>query len=168
MNKKNFTQSYTSSSLQTASPAQITLMLFDGALRFMNAAEQGFAIQTLREKNEAVHNNIVKAQNILAELQSALDMEKGGEFSKTMFNLYDYMLSQLQAANIKKNAAPMKIVQRLLKDIRDAWDAMLQKISKEAAATEAANKEAATHDGSSSDDSGDDAGQAGGSLNASA
>jgi|GEM_PF-194385 flagellar protein FliS len=173
MNKNRFTQSYTGSSLNTASPAQITLMLFDGALRFMNAAEQGFALQSTQQRMETVHNSIVKAQNIVAELQSALDMEKGGEFSKTMFNLYDYMLKQLQDANIQKDPTPMKIVQKLLKEIRDAWDEMLQKNSAEAA--EAANKEAASHENGAaekntedSSDSEDSQNKIGGSLNTSA
>jgi len=125
--QKAFASTYKSASVQTASPGQLVLMLYDGALRFMTQAQEGFVIQNTRERNEAINNNLIKAQNILAELQSSLDMKVEGEFPKTMFRLYDFMIRQLQSANIRKEAEPIKVVYGMLKDIRDAWEEMLKK-----------------------------------------
>lgn len=124
-------KSYKSSSVHTANPGQLVLMLFDGALKFMSLAEQGLQSTDLRVRNEQANNNLIKAQNILAELQSSLDMKVPGDFAKTMFGLYDFMIRQLQQANIKKTAEPIKTVYRMLKDVRDAWEEMLKKMAKE-------------------------------------
>jgi flagellar protein FliS len=166
MNRNQQANSYKNSAIKTASPGQIILMLYDGALKFMQQAEDGFAMENLRERNETINNHLIKAQNVLAELQSSLDMKTGGKFSETMSNIYDFMIRQLQDANLNKNAAPIKIVRKLLKEIRDAWEEMLKKNSSEAAATAKANKEAATESGSSAAMDGDS--KIGGGLNASA
>ena len=142
-----FSKSYQKSSVHTASPGQLVLMLYDGALKFMTMAENGLELKNPRERNETVNNNLIKAQNILAELQSSLDMKVQGDFPKTMFQLYDFMLRQLQQANIEKKKEPITVVYKMLKDIRDAWDEMLKKTAKEnaesaaAAATETEEKD---------------------------
>jgi flagellar secretion chaperone FliS len=123
----NLAKSYKSSAVLNASPGQLILMLYDGALKFLAIAEHGLTLDNPRERIETVNNNLIKAQNILAELQSSLDMKVEGEFPKTMFRLYDFMIRQLQQANIKKEAAPIKVVAGMLKDVRDAWEEMLRK-----------------------------------------
>lgn len=120
-------KSYKSVAVTTATPGQLVLMLFDGALRFMAAAENGFNLEDFSRRNETIHNNIVKSQNILRELQCSLDMNVGGEFPQRMFALYDFMIAQLHEANMKKEPAPIATVARLLGDIRDAWAEMLEK-----------------------------------------
>ena len=134
---RELAKSYKNSSVNTASPGQLVLMLYDGALKFLSLAEQGLSSTDPRIKNEVVNNNLIKAQNILAELQSSLDMKVPGDFSKTMFGLYDFMIRQLQQANIKKVAEPIETVSKMLKDIRDAWEEMLKKVSQESAAATA-------------------------------
>ncbi len=153
----NFAKSYKSSSVNTATPGQLVLMLYDGALKFLALAEQGLQDENPRQRNEAVNNNLIKAQNILAELQSSLDMKVPGDFAKTMFGLYDFMIRQLQQANIKKTAEPIQTVYKMLKDIRDAWEEMLKKVSQESAAVTVTNKA-----------DGDAHGKVGNGLNASA
>jgi len=120
-------KSYKSVAVTTATPGQLVLMLFDGALRFMAAAENGFSLEDFMQRNETIHNNIVKTQNILRELQCSLDMSVGGDFAQRMFALYEFMISQLQEANLKKESTPISTVSRLLGDIRDAWAEMLEK-----------------------------------------
>jgi flagellar protein FliS len=102
-------------------------MLFDGALRFLTRAEHGFQIDSLARRNEEIHNNIVRAQSILRELQAALDMEVDGDFPKQMYALYEFMISQLLEANVKKEVGPLKSVYPLLLDLRSAWEEMLRK-----------------------------------------
>lgn len=116
---------YQAIAVNTASPGQLILMLFDGALRFMTAAVAAFGETDRSKQAEGIHNNLVRAQNILRELQSSLDQEKGGEFSKRMRPLYEFMIGQLNEANLNKNVKPIEIVEKLLGQIRDAWAQML-------------------------------------------
>ena len=101
-------------------------MLFDGALRFMSAAAQGFEQSDFLQRNLTIHNNLVKAQAIITELQGSLDMERGGDFAQTMNRLYDYMHAQLQNANLKKDPQPISVAEEIMSEIRDAWAAMLE------------------------------------------
>lgn len=126
MQLTQFARSYKSVAVTTATPGQLVLMLFDGAIRFLATAAHGFQLEGIATRNEQIHNNLVKAQKILRELQCSLDLKTGGEFAKTMFALYDFMLDQLQRANLAKDAAPIGTVERMLGEIRDAWAQMLQ------------------------------------------
>ncbi|HCJ12066.1 MAG: flagellar export chaperone FliS [Verrucomicrobia bacterium GWF2_51_19] len=130
MNYKSAGKSYKTVSVETASPGKIILMLFDGALKFMDIAKKGFTMQDVRARNEMIHNNIVKTQAIISELQSSLDMKVGGEFPKTMYELYTFMYKCLQEANVKKQKKPIEDVYKLLTEIRDAWAEMLAKAEK--------------------------------------
>lgn len=134
MNPRNYAASYKAVSVETSSPGQLVLMLYDGALRFLGAARQGFASGSDRERNETVNNGCIRAQNILAELQACLDMKVEGDFAKTMYSLYDYMLTRLQEANLQKTEEPIVEVEGLLTQIRDAWAEMLQQQKGEASA----------------------------------
>jgi len=118
--------SYRSVSVDTASPGKLVLMLFDGALRFLNTAEDGFRQTDPRVRQETIHNNIIKTQNIVLELQRCLNVRDGGEFAVNMFRLYDFMLARLIDANTKKDPEGVRTVIQLLGEIRGAWDEMLQ------------------------------------------
>ena len=116
---------YQAIAIETASPGQLILMLFDGALRFMAAAVAAFEETERTKRIESIHNNLSRAQSILRELQTSLDQEKGGEFSQRMHPLYEFMIEQLNDANLKKDVKPVQIVESLLRQIRDAWAQML-------------------------------------------
>jgi len=116
---------YREAAARSSSPGQLVLMLLDGALKFMDTAVQGFDESNFARRNELVHNNVVKSQAILSELQASLNLEAGGEFGGTMFKLYDYMLEQLRMANLKKVVEPIRVVIQLLGEIREAWSQML-------------------------------------------
>ncbi len=100
-------------------------MLFDGALRFMAAAEIGFQEENFARRNEQIHNNIQRTQAIITELQATLNMEKGGEFSENLYRLYDFMQDQLNQANREKSLDKIKVVAGFVQDIREAWAQML-------------------------------------------
>ena len=125
--------SYQSVAIATASPGKLILMLLDGAVRFLHAAEDGFKVTGLRQRQEAVHNNLLRAQNIVSELQRCLNLREGGDFAVNMFRLYDFMNTRLMEANARKDPKNIRIVIRLLGDLRDAWDQMLREQSNEAA-----------------------------------
>jgi flagellar protein FliS len=128
---KQLAGSYGATAVSTASPGVLVLMLFDGALRFISRAEYGFGLESLARRNEEIHNNVVKAQLILRELQASLDLEVEGELPQQMYALYDFMISQLLAANVRKDVEPLRAIQPMLVDLRDAWDEMLRKQKKQ-------------------------------------
>lgn len=112
-----YLKQYKQTQIETAPKEEILLMLYDGAVRFLHKAKEGFA-----EKNiEKQHNNIVKVQNIITEFESTLDMEAGGEFAKNLFNLYEFMSAQLLIANVKKNEQALDIVIKHMTSLRDTW-----------------------------------------------
>jgi len=118
-------QSYRQVATKTATPGQLVLMLFDGALRFLDKALIGFDLDDPLDSNLAINNNILKAQEILRELNMSLNMEQGGEFAATMRRLYNYYDLQLSQSNLQKDPAGVQLVIRLLSVIRGAWAEML-------------------------------------------
>lgn len=114
-------QSYQNNSVNTASGPQLTLMLYNGCIRFIN---QG--IKAL-EKNdyELKNKQLQKAQDIIRELMITLDPEV--EISKQMMSLYDYILHLLQEGNIKNNIEQIEEALGLITEFRDTWkEAMKQ------------------------------------------
>ncbi len=121
-----YANAYRTVSVETASPAKIVLMLFDGAIGFLNRALNGFEQETLITRNEIINNNLVKTQRILNELRASLDVDAGGELALTLHRLYDYMEEQLRQANFKKDRAPILVTQELLGELREGWSGMMQ------------------------------------------
>ena len=112
---------------QTATPGQLVLMLYDGAIRFLEQAKAGFTKDDPLEHNRTINNNIIKAQAIINELNSCLDMNQGGECAITFRRLYDYMDRRLQESNLSKKEDGILETIRRLGVLRDAWAEMLQK-----------------------------------------
>lgn len=125
-NTNKFLKAYQKASTETASPGQVILMLYNGALKFLNSVLTAFEESTQSHLPiELVNNNIFKTQQIIAELKGALDLSVEGALPKALYDLYGYMEIELSKANIKKDPAPIKIVYRQLKELRDAWEQML-------------------------------------------
>ena len=121
-----YAQAYRTASVETASPAKIVLMLFDGAVGYLNRALSGFEQPELTVRNETISNNLVKTQRILNELRASLNLEAGGELARTLHRLYDYMDDQLRQANFKKDRAPILLTQELIGKLRTGWAEMMQ------------------------------------------
>lgn len=121
-----YARTYRSNAILTASPGQLVLMLYDGALKALNLAKEGFAASADDPKRIAtINTQLLKAQAILTELQNGLNLEAGGEFARTMHRLYDYHNRRLLEANIRKQVEPVVEVERLVRELRDAWAQML-------------------------------------------
>ena len=118
-------QSYRQVATKTATPGQLVLMLFDGALRYLDKALVGFDLDDPLDSNLAINNNLLKAQEIIRELNMSLNLEQGGEFATTMRRLYNYYDLQLSQSNLQKDPAGIQLVIRLLSVIRGAWAEML-------------------------------------------
>ena len=121
-----YVKTYRSNAVLTASPGQLVLMLFDGALKSMALAKEAFdRPEADGRRIEIINHQLQKAQNILQELQNGLNMEAGGEFAKTLDRLYDYHIRRLFEANLRKDVAPVIEVEGLVGSLRDAWSEML-------------------------------------------
>ncbi len=126
MNRVNPLRSYQQVSTQTAAPGQLVLMLFDGAIRFLERARSGFQYDDPLLFNKTINDNIIRAQEIICELNSSLNMQAGGEFAINMRRLYEYMDLRLMTSNMKKEESGIVEVIGYLTTLRDAWDQMLR------------------------------------------
>lgn len=123
-----YARAYQAQSVLTASPGQLVLMLYDGALKFLALAKDGFSQPESNPRRfEQINVNLQKAQNIIAELQATLNRDAGGDLAVTLDRLYDYYARRLFEANVKKRVEPLVEVERFLKELRDAWAEMLKK-----------------------------------------
>ena len=120
-----YARTYRANAILTASPGQLVLMLYDGALKAMHIAREAFTDSDEVKRIEIINTQLLKAQAILAELQNGLNMEAGGEFAQTMYRLYDYHNRRLSEANIRKQVEPIVEVEKLVRELRDAWAEML-------------------------------------------
>lgn len=121
-----YARTYRVNSVLTASPGQLVLMLYDGALKALDLAREGFNTPADDPRRiELINRHLLKAQAILGELQDGLNLEAGGEFARTMHRLYDYHNRRLFEANLRKQVEPVIEVERLVRELRDAWAQML-------------------------------------------
>ncbi|WEK53895.1 MAG: flagellar export chaperone FliS [Candidatus Cohnella colombiensis] len=116
-------QKYQLSSIQTASPAKLLLMLYDGAIRFVKQAIVGIETKDWQMTNE----NLIKAQRIVNEFIASLNHDY--EISKQLLEIYDYMVRSLIEANMKKNKEKAEEVLNHLTELREAWYEASKKIA---------------------------------------
>lgn len=119
-------KSYRQVATQTASPGQLVLLLYNGIIRFLDQAKLGFGYDDPKEFNEAINNNIQRAQAIVNEMNQALNMSEGGEFAQRLRGLYDYFDRRLHESNMHKTQDGMDEVLKHVTILRDAWAEMLQ------------------------------------------
>lgn len=112
-------QAYQTNSTLTASPGKLTLMLYEGAIKFCNQAKQAIENKDISQANIT----LIKAQNIVSELRETLDMKM--EISKDLYNLYTFIYDLLVDANIKKSIEPIETAADLLREFRDTWEKIL-------------------------------------------
>lgn len=121
-----YARTYRATAVLTASPGQLVLMLYDGALKALAIARDAFAHSAEDPSRiQVINEQLLKAQAIINELQAGLNMEVGGEFARTMHRLYDYHNRRLLEANLRKQVEPVIEVERLVRELREAWAQML-------------------------------------------
>jgi flagellar protein FliS len=125
MNRALIGKSYMQVATKTASPGQLVLMLYDGAIRYLEGALRGFALDDPADCNSTINDNIQRAQAILDELSAALNMGAGGEFAEKLRGLYNYMDRRLFESNLRKESEGIEDVIGRLSTLRDAWRDML-------------------------------------------
>jgi flagellar protein FliS len=118
---------YRQTEVQSRTPLELVVMMYDGALRFMAQARDAIERKDIHARQKAVS----RALTIISELQSTLDMEKGGIISEKLDSLYVYINGRLIDASSKQDARPIEEATRLLTTLRDSW----AEIARETAAT---------------------------------
>ncbi|MCM1231527.1 MAG: flagellar export chaperone FliS [Butyrivibrio sp.] len=111
---------YNNSRILTASPAELTLMLYEGAIKFCN-----IAIIAVEQKDiEKAHNNIIKTERIIDYFRQTLDMKY--PVAQDFERVYTYLAQRLTQANIKKDKEILEEVNQHLRDMRDTWKQVME------------------------------------------
>ncbi|HWO77285.1 MAG TPA: flagellar export chaperone FliS [Bacillus sp. (in: firmicutes)] len=120
MAMKNPYKAYQDNSVNTATPGELTLMLYNGCIKFIRLAKLGLDEKNIEQKN----TNIQKAQRIIQELMVTLNPDF--EISQQMLPLYDYMNRRLIEANVKNDRAILDEVEGFVTEFRDTWKQVIQ------------------------------------------
>lgn len=111
---------YQKQSVATASPGELTLMLYNGCIKFIKKASAAGQDNNI----PLMHENIIKAQDIIVEFMSTLNMEY--DVSKGLMALYDYMRRRLIEANLKKDQGILEEVLGMVTELRDTWEEVVK------------------------------------------
>lgn len=116
----NAFNAYKQNSVTTASPGELTLMLYNGCLKFINRAKVAIDNKNIEERNHYIQ----RTQAIIGELMSTLNMDM--EISKQMLPLYEYMNRRLTEANINNDVKILDEVEGLVTEFRDTWKEVIK------------------------------------------
>ncbi len=111
---------YNQNKILTASPAELTLMLYDGAIKFCNIAIMGVEQNDIQK----AHTNIMKVQKIIEEFQITLNFKY--EIANDFNNVYNYLMKRLREANMTKDKAILEEVLEHLHTMRDTWKEVMR------------------------------------------
>lgn len=114
--------SYRETQIKTASKGKLVVLLYDGLIRFLDIALENLP----KKRYDLVNENLLKAQDIIAELMMSLNFE-AGDISNKLLSIYSFFNSKLIEGNIKKEQAPIAFVRRMSSDLRDAWNEISKK-----------------------------------------
>lgn len=111
---------YNNSKILTATPAELTLMLYEGAIKFCN-----IAVAAIRQKDiEKAHKNIQKTQKIIEHFRMTLDMKY--PVAQDFDRVYEYLEGRLVQANVKKDEEILNEVLEHLRSMRDTWKEVMR------------------------------------------
>ena len=116
----NAATAYKNNSIQTASKAELTLMLYEGAIKFYN-----IALMAIEKKDiEQAHVNIIKAQKIIVEFRCTLDFKY--PVAKDFDVVYEYIYRRLVEANLKKDPDILNEALKYIREMRDTWKEVMK------------------------------------------
>lgn len=128
---------YMSTQVTTASPEQILIQLYGGAIRFVRQAQEALAAGERVRKLEGIS----RAMAIISELSNTLDHEIGGEIAENLDALYHFMIRELTQSNRDNDAKKLKVVEELLVDLRETWIEAIEIARNEKQQTNTASKD---------------------------
>ena len=112
---------YTRNKILTASPAELTLMLYEGAIKFCNIAIMGIEQGNIQKS----HDNIMKVERIIEEFQITLNFDYA--IANDYNNVYNYLIRRLREANMTKDKAILEEVNGHIHTLRDAWKEVMKR-----------------------------------------
>ncbi len=113
--------SYTENAVSTQTRGRLIVLLYEGAIKFLKQALAELEAGRFVEKDQYVN----KAQAIISELNSSVDMEAGGQIAKNLRKLYNFMAVHLDEANMKRDPQRIREVTACLEDLKEGWKAMM-------------------------------------------
>ena len=113
-------QTYQEHAVTTQTRGRLVVLLYDGAIKFLEQAKRELAAGHFAEKGTYIN----KALAILNELDACLDMEKGGEVAANLRRLYQFMIRHLNEANVQRDAQRIQDVIDCLQDLNEGWKAI--------------------------------------------
>lgn len=119
---------YQTTAVKTASQGKLVVMLYQGAERELSAAQKCFGADDKipASKIEDFGKHVMKAQEIINELQVSLDMEKGGQIAQNLMSLYVYFNKELMDISIKQDNSKLRQILSMIKDLGTAWESAAQ------------------------------------------
>lgn len=120
MSMRNPYVAYEQNAVTTASPGELTLMLYNGCIKFLNQAKSAMETNDYELKNKCIQ----KAQSIISELMVTLNMDI--PVAKHMMQMYDYMNRRLIEANVKNSIEILEEVESFVAEFRDTWKEVIQ------------------------------------------
>ncbi len=114
---------YKKASVKTASPAELVVLLYEGAVKKLASASSKFTAdgKIPVAKIESFSADILRAQEIITELQVSLDMEKGGQIAQNLMSLYLYFNDELRSANISRSKEKIDFVRNMMSELSATW-----------------------------------------------
>jgi flagellar secretion chaperone FliS len=116
----NAAAAYKDSKILTASPAELTLMLYEGAIKFGNLA----IIAIEKKQLDKANINIIKAERIITELRTTLNFDY--PVAKDFELVYDYIYRRLLEANLKKDTEILEEALQYIREMRDTWKEVMR------------------------------------------
>lgn len=113
-------QTYQTTAVQTATPQELSLMLYNGCLKFIKLANKALAEGNIEQK----HINLIKAQAIISQFRITLDMDV--PISENLDSLYEFINQQLVEANTTNDQAKLAVAEELVTELRDTWKTMMK------------------------------------------
>jgi flagellar protein FliS len=121
----NAISTYRETKVKTASQGQLVIMLYDEAVKCLDRGLELLALNEGGKKNpgniEQISKAILKAQEIITELNVSLDFEQGGDIAKNLFSLYTWFNKELLEANIDQDMRRITMVRNQINELRSAW-----------------------------------------------
>ncbi len=96
---------------------ELLIMLYDGAIDFLNRAKKAILVKDLQEKVD----NIFRLTRIIEELLGSLNKDVGGKIAENLEDLYIFCLQEISRANLKNDISHLNVVEKIMMELRDAW-----------------------------------------------
>jgi len=120
----NAAKAYKRNEILNATPGKIILLLYDGAIQSLERARMDL-LSPGKERSAQVGESLGKAMSIIGELRTCLDHDASKEIAGNLDRLYDFCLEQIYKTNIQRSAEEIKSAIRVMKTLKEGWDAII-------------------------------------------